>query len=160
MVTNHLTADDLENAPEGGHYNFPRSVVEMLQGCLASPKEDGREIPAGGARLGARRADQRQARRQLPKWISKPWPGSSAAKIKRPVTEEMILSFILYRRCFSSLRSTAAFTVIPPFAHAPFLLRVSPGEEIAVEIEGENAHHQVAHGWSGPEDGTRRCFSN
>jgi pyruvate carboxylase len=159
MVTNNLTADDLLNAR--ARYSYPQSVVEMLRGMLGQPEGGwprsfqqsvlaSSHLTAIKGRPGARmpKVDFKAAGREL------------SAKIKRPVTEEMVLSYVLYPQVFlefaDHIRSYGDTSVVPT---RNFFFGVQPGEEIAVEIEkGKTLIIRLLTIGDVKEDGTRTLF--
>jgi len=159
MVTNHLTASDLLSGAE--RYNYPRSVVEMLQGMLGTP-EGGWPKPFQRAVLASARATEIKGRpgAKMPKVDFKAVARELAAKIKRPVTDEMVLSYVLYPQVFTDFaehrRLYSDTSVIPT---RNFFFGVQPGEEIAVEIEeGKTLIIRLLTVGEVRDDGTRTVF--
>ncbi|MCC7417167.1 MAG: pyruvate carboxylase [Acidobacteria bacterium] len=159
MVTNGLTAGDLLSSRTP--LSYPRSVVEMLQGMLGEPdggwpKTFQRAVLAsahvtaikGRPGAGMPKVDFKEAAREL------------AAKIKRPVTEEMVLSYVLYPQVFLEFaehRQQYGDTSVIPTRN--FFFGLQPGEEIAVEIEeGKTLIIRLLTVGEVREDGTRTVF--
>jgi pyruvate carboxylase len=159
MVTNNLTADDLLNAR--ANYSYPQSVVEMMQGMLGEP-EGGWPRSFQQAVLASSRLTAIEGRpgAGMPKVDFKAASRELSAKIKRPVTEEMVLSYLLYPQVFlefaDHMRSYGDTSVVPT---RNFFFGVQPGEEIAVEIEkGKTLIIRLLTIGDVKEDGTRTLF--
>jgi pyruvate carboxylase len=159
MVTNHLSADDLLNAP--GHASYPRSVVEMMQGMLGEP-EGGWPEKFQRTVLASAHAEPIEGRpgATLPKVNLKAVAKELSAKIKRPVTDEMVMSYVLYPEVFLEFaehrRLYSDTSVIPT---RNFFFGVQPGEEIAVEIEeGKTLIISLLTVGAAREDGTCTVF--
>lgn len=159
MVANGLTKDDVLNprAP----LNFPRSVVEMMQGQLGQPEggwpkkvqriilESAGATPIKG-RPGAKLAkvDLAATSKEL------------AAKIKRTPSDGQVLSYLLFPPVFVDFaeheRQYGDTSVIPT---KNFFYGLRPGEEIAVEIEeGKTLIIRYLTVGEVREDGTRTVF--
>jgi pyruvate carboxylase len=159
MVTNSLTADDLLNARTP--LSYPRSVVEMLQGMLGEP-EGGWPKKFQATVLASARATAIKGRPggTMPKVDFKAAGDELAAKIKRPVTEEMVLSYVLYPQVFLEFaehrRQYGDTSVIPT---RNFFFGMQPAEEMAVEIEeGKTLIIRALTVGEVREDGTRTVF--
>ncbi|HEV3215747.1 MAG TPA: pyruvate carboxylase [Vicinamibacterales bacterium] len=168
MVTNHLTADDLLNAPAA--LGYPRSVVEMLQGMLGEP-EGGWPRKFQQAVLASARATPIKGRpgalqKMLPKVDFAAVSKELGARLKRPahsgpaIKAETVLSYVLYPQVFLDFaehsKTFGDTSVIPT---RPFFFGLQPGEEIAVEIEeGKTLIIRLLTVGEVKEDGTRTIF--
>ena len=159
MVANGLKAEDI--ATPRAALNYPRSVVEMMQGMLGQPEG------------GWPRALQRQILESAQLKPIAGRPGSTlpeadmeattcdlAAKIKRQPTHEDVLSYLLYPQVFLDYaeheRRYDNTAVIPT---SNFFYGLQPGEEIAVEIErGKTLIIRYLTTGEVHEDGTRTVF--
>jgi pyruvate carboxylase len=159
MVTNNLSTADLLNARTP--LSYPRSVVEMLQGMLGEPAggwpkafqrtvlESARATPIKG-RPGAKlpRVDFKAAAREL------------SGKIKKPVTDADVLSYVLYPQVFLDFaehRKQYGDTSVIPTPN--FFYGLQAGDEIAVEIEeGKTLIIRFLTVGDAREDGTRTVF--
>jgi pyruvate carboxylase len=156
MVTNHLSAADLLHAS-----NYPRSVVEMLQGMLGEPEGGWPKkfqravlVSAGATAIKGRPGAK------MPKVDFAAVAKELSAKIKRPVTDEMVMSYVLYPQVFLEFaehrRLYSDTSVIPTRS---FFFGVQPGEEIAVEIEqGKTLIIRLLTVGEVRDDGTRTVF--
>jgi len=159
MVTNNLTADDVVDP--GAHLSYPRSVVEMLQGMIGEP--------AGGwpkrfqeAVLASARVTSIKGRpgAKMPSVDFKATEKELSLKLRRPVTERMVLSYVLYPQVFlefaEHVRLHGDTSVIPTRS---FFYGLQPGEEISVEIEeGKTLIIRLLTIGEIREDGTRTVF--
>jgi pyruvate carboxylase len=159
MVTNHLTAADVLDPRRP--LNFPRSVVEMMEGLLGRP-EGGwppqlqqKVLQAAGVTALADRpgatmtpVDFAAVRSEL------------SSKLGRAATEQDALSFVLYPQVFldyAAHREQYADTSTVPTAN--FFYGLQPGEEAAVEIErGKTLIVRYLTTGEVREDGTRTVF--
>jgi pyruvate carboxylase len=159
MVTNNLTAMDIL-APKT-KLNFPRSVVEMMEGNLGQP-------PGGWPKVlqkiildsaGAKASTQRPGAK-LPK--------VDFDKVKKELTEKTgqeprqvdVMSYLMYPQVFldydKHLKLYDNTSVIPTPA---FWYGLQPGEEISVEIEpGKTLMVKYLTTGDPREDGTRTVF--
>ena len=99
MVANGLTADQVQSASEP--LNFPKSVVEMMQGMLGRP-EGGWPKALQKQVLRAGRAAPVKGRpgTSLPRPDFAATSKELAAKIKRQPADEDVLSYLLYPQVF------------------------------------------------------------
>jgi pyruvate carboxylase len=159
MVTNHLSADDLLQGDT--RRDFPRSVVEMMQGLLGQP-EGGwpprfQEIVLGSAgvtpiegRPGAAMpaADVPASRKAL------------TQKIEWEPREEDVLSYLLYPAVYleyAEHRQKYGDTSVVPTR--VFFYGLQAGEETAVEIEpGKTLIIRYLTTGDVRDDGTRTVF--
>jgi len=159
MVTSGLSADDL--AAGRGSANFPRSVVEMMQGLLGVP--DGGWPPAFRDRVLASARVEAIADR----------PGATLPAVdfaqeaasleresgRRPTTEE-VLSAVLYPqvyRDFAKQQQVVGNTSVIPTANFFYGLRA--GEEVSIEIErGKTLIITYLTTGDVHKDGTRTVF--
>ena len=159
MVTNGLSADDLQQAQVP--LNYPRSIVEMLQGMLGQP-EGGWPKKFQAAVLQSARATAFQGRpgAKMPKVDFKGVARELGAKLKKPVTDEDVLSYVLYPQVFGDFaehRKLYSDTAVIPTSN--FFYGLQPGEEIAVEIErGKTLIIRFLTVGEVREDGTRTVF--
>ncbi len=159
MVTNNLSAMDIL-APSKP-LNFPRSVVEMMQGYLGQPEggwpkvlqkiilDSANAKPIKG-RPGATlpKADFAKTKREL------------AEKIKREPREVDVLSYLLYPQVFLDYEKVVDqyddLSVIPT---SNFFYGLEGGEEIAIEIEpGKTLIIRYLTIGEAREDGMRTVF--
>jgi pyruvate carboxylase len=135
MVTNNLSAQDVLHAATP--LNFPRSVVEMMQGMLGQPEggwppefqqvvlRSARAEPLAG-RPGAAMppADLAEAGKTL------------RAKLERDPTDEEVLSYLLYPNVYLEYaehwKQYSDTTVIPT---RNFFYGLAAGDEISIHIE-------------------------
>jgi pyruvate carboxylase len=159
MVTNHLTADDVMSG--SGQLNFPRSVVEMMQGLLGEPEggwpkrfqeivlQSARAKPIAG-RPGASMpaADFADAAKTI------------QARTHREPREEDVLSYLLYPQVFTDyLDHWLLYGDTSSIPTANFFYGLQPAEEIAVEIErGKTLIVRYLTTGEVREDGTRTVF--
>jgi pyruvate carboxylase len=159
MVTNNLSAQDI--LTPGKKLNFPKSVVEMMQGAIGwpeggFPKEIQKIIldsagakPISG-RAGAKlpKADFAAAAREL------------QSKIARVPSEEDVLSYLLYPQVFLDMEKHRQqyddTSVIPTPA---FFYALKGGDEIFIEIEpGKTLIVKYLTTGHPREDGMRTVF--
>ncbi len=159
MVANGLTADQVQSASEP--LNFPKSVVEMLQGMLGRP-EGGwpRALQKQVLRAGRAAPVSGRPGTSLPKPDFAATSKELAAKIKRQPTDEDVLSYLLYPQVFLEFaehqRVHGDTSVIPT---ANFFYGLQTGGEIAVEIEqGKTLIVRYLATGEPHEDGTRTVF--
>ena len=135
MVTNDLTADDI--AKGRGSANFPRSVVEMMQGLLGTP-EGGWPVDFQQRVLSAARVE---AITERPGAMLPPVDlGARAADLEertgRAPSPEDVISSVLYPTVYDDFdRHRQAFYDTSVIPTANFFYGLQPGEEAAVEIE-------------------------
>ncbi len=159
MVTNNLTAMDVLSPDR--KLNFPRSVVEMMQGMLGFPEGGWPKVfqkivlDSAGAkpikgRPGAKmpKVDFEKTREEL------------ASKIKQEPRDVDVLSYLLYPQVFldyeKHLKHYDNTSVIPTPA---FFYGLQSGEEIAVEIEpGKTLIIRYLTTGEPREDGMRTIF--
>ncbi len=159
MVTNGLTAADVLDP--GRKANFPKSVVEMMQGMLGTPEGGWPKVlqkiilDSAGAkpfkgRPGAKlpKADMAEVTREL------------AAKLGREPREVDVQSYLMYPQVFLDYQKTLKLydnvAVIPTPA---FFYGLQSGEEISVEIEaGKKLIIRYLTVGDAREDGTRTVF--
>jgi len=159
MVTNGLSAMDVLSG--GKKLNFPRSVVEMMQGAIGVPEggwpkvlqrivldSAGAEAIKGrsGAKLPS--ADFAKSRKEL------------VSKIGPEVRDVDVLSYLLYPEVFleyqKHVRQYDNTSVLPTPA---FFYGLQSGEEISVEIEsGKTLIIKFLTTGEVREDGTRTVF--
>jgi pyruvate carboxylase len=159
MVTNNLTAMDVLSPDR--KLNFPRSVVEMMQGMLGFPEGGWPKVfqkivlDSAGAkpikgRPGAKmpKVDFRATRKEL------------AAKMRQEPRDVDVLSYLLYPQVFldyeKHLKQYDNTSVIPTPA---FFYGLQSGDEIAVEIEpGKTLIVRYLTTSEPREDGMRTIF--
>ena len=135
MVTSGLSAGDL--AAGRGSANFPRSVVEMMQGLLGTP--DGGWPPAFRDRvLASARVDAIADRpgALLPAVDFAQEAAGLERELGRPPSREDVLSAVLYPqvfRDFARQQQAADNTSVIPTVNFFYGLRA--GEEVSIEIE-------------------------
>ena len=159
MVTNNLTAMDVLDP--GKKLNFPRSVVEMMQGLLGQP--DGgwpkvfQKIVLDTA--GAKPVKGRPGAK-MPKVDFKAVKAELQAKIHREPSETDVQSYVMYPQVFldydKHLKAYDNTSVIPTPA---FFYGMQSGEEIAVEIEpGKTLIVRYLTTGEARDDGMRTIF--
>jgi pyruvate carboxylase len=159
MVTNGLTAMDVLSG--GKKLNFPRSVVEMMQGAIGFPEGgwpkvlqrlvlDSAGVEPIKSRSGAKlpSADFAKTHKEL------------AGKIGGEVRDVDVLSYLLYPDVFleyqKHVRQYDNTAVLPTPA---FFYGLQSGEEISVEIEsGKTLIIKFLTTGEVREDGTRTVF--
>jgi pyruvate carboxylase len=159
MVTNDLTASDI-TAPRGP-LNFPRSVVEMMQGLLGEP-EGGwpkrfQEIVLKSARVEAISGRPGAA---LPPADFGAAAAEIQKKVKREPREEDVLSYLLYPQVFLEyLDHWQKYGDTSTIPTPSFFYGLQSGQEIAVEIErGKTLIVRYLTTGEVREDGTRTVF--
>jgi pyruvate carboxylase len=159
MVTNNLTAEEVLTSETPLH--FPKSVVEMMQGCLGEP--------AGGWPRQFQDIVLRSARatplKGRPGASLPPADLAGAAdivrtKTDRPPREEDVLSYLLYPNVFMDYtehwRQYGDTTVIPT---RNFFYGIQPGDEISVHIEpGKTLIIRFLTTGEARDDGRRTVF--
>jgi pyruvate carboxylase len=159
MVTNGLTTMDVLNPSK--KLNFPKSVVEMMQGAIGFPEggwpkvlqkiilDSAGEKPFKG-RPGAKlpKIDLDKVRQEI------------TSKVASDVRDVDVLSYVLYAQVFSDfqkhLRQFDNTSVIPTPA---FFYGLQPGEEISIEIEpGKTLIMRYLTTGDVRDDGTRTVF--
>jgi len=159
MVTNNLTATDILSP--GRQHNFPKSVVEMMQGMLGFPEggwpkvlqkivlDSAGEKPIKG-RPGAKleKVDLAATKKEL------------AKKIGREPRDVDVQSYLMYPKVFldydATLKTYDNVSVIPTPA---FYYGLQPGEEITLDIEeGKTLIIRYLTTGEPREDGTRTVF--
>jgi pyruvate carboxylase len=159
MVTNGLTAQDVLDPTR--KLNFPKSVVEMMQGAIGFPpggwpkvlqkiilKSAGAEPIRG--RIGGK----------LPKCDFAAMKKELVAKIKRDPSDTDVLSYVLYPQVFldyhKHLDEHDNTAVLPTPA---FFYGLQPGDEINIEIEpGKTLILKYLTTGEVREDGMRTVF--
>lgn len=159
MVTNHLTPKDV--LEKGATLNFPRSVVEMMQGHIGYPEggwpkklqklilESARATPVRG-RYGA----------QLPPVDLKKTAAELEKKLHREVSDLDVMSHLMYPTVFADFekfhKSYDNVSVLPTSA---FFYGLRVNEEVNVEIEpGKVLVIRYLTVSDAREDGTRVVF--
>jgi pyruvate carboxylase len=159
MVTNNLTAMDIL-APKT-KLNFPRSVVEMLQGNLGQP-------PGGWPKVlqkivldsAAEKSYTHRPGSKLPRVDFSSVKKELAGKIDREPAETDVMSYLMYPQVFLDydrhLKTYDNTSVIPTPA---FWYGLQAGEEISIEIEpGKTLLIKFLTFGDPREDGTRTVF--
>jgi pyruvate carboxylase len=135
MVTNGLSAADVLSGNK--KLNFPKSVVEMMQGYLGQPEGGWPKVlqkiilDSAGAkplkgRPGAQMppADFAATRKKL------------QSQLKRAITDGEVLSYLLYPQVFSDYQKhVQAYDNTAVIPTSSFFYGLDRGEEISVEIE-------------------------
>jgi pyruvate carboxylase len=159
MVTNNLTAADVLSP--GKKLNFPKSVVEMMQGMLGQPEGGWPKVlqkiilDSAGAqplkgRPGAKmpKVDFAAAKKEL------------HHKIRREPTDLEVQSYLMYPQVFLDYEKfVALYGNVSPIPTTAFFYGMQTGEEIAVEIEkGKTLIIRYLTTGEPREDGTRTVF--
>ena len=159
MVTNDLTANDVLTAR--GALNFPRSVVEMMQGLLGEP-EGGwpkrfQEIVLRSARV---EPISGRPGASLPPADFAAAAAEIQKRTKREPRDEDVLSYLLYPQVFVEyLEHRQKYGDTSAIPTPSFFYGLQPGEEIAVEIErGKTLIVRYLTTGEVREDGTRTVF--
>jgi pyruvate carboxylase len=159
MVTNNLTAMDVLTA--GKKLNYPRSVVEMMQGMIGWPEGGFPKVlqqiilnSAGEKPLKGRPGAK------MPKVDFKAVGKELAQKIHGEPREEDVLSYVLYPQVFleyeKHVQKYDSTEVLPTPA---FFYGLQSGEEVSVEIEpGKTLIIKYLTTGEAREDGTRTVF--
>ncbi len=159
MVTNNLSAMDV--LTPGRKLNFPKSVVEMMQGNLGQPEGGWPKVlqkiilDSAGAKPVKGRPGEK-----MPKVDFKAVKKELAATIKHEPTDEDVMSYLMYPQVYVDYAKHHATydntSVIPTPA---FFYGLQTGEEIAVEIEeGKTLIIRYLTTGEPREDGTRTVF--
>ncbi len=159
IVTNHLTASDILDPHKA--LNFPKSVVEMMQGMLGRPE--------GGWPRGLQERILKSAHVQpladRPGATLPPLDLEQAARELEPAlgrkpTEEDVLSYALYPKVFLDYAShfvQYGDTSVVPTTN--FFYGLQAGEETAIEIErGKTLIIRYLTTGDVRDDGTRTVF--
>jgi pyruvate carboxylase len=135
MVTNGLSAQDVLDPAR--KLNFPKSVVEMMQGAIGFPPGGWPKVlqkiilDSAGAKAVSGRAGAK-----LPKADFATVKKELTAKLKRDVREQDVLSYLLYPQVFLDYHKHFDLfdntSVLPTSA---FFYGMQSGDEINVEIE-------------------------
>ncbi len=159
MVTNHLTPQEILEAKHP--LNFPKSVVEMMQGYLGWPQGgwpkqiqkivlDAAGVKPLSGRPGATMApiDLSAKQKEL------------AEKIGRDPSETDLLSYLLYQQVFLDFeKQRADYGDISLIPTAPFFYGMDIGQEINIEIEaGKTLIVKYLALGEAREDGMRTVF--
>jgi pyruvate carboxylase len=159
MVTNNLTAMDVLTPDR--KLNFPRSVVEMMQGMLGQPEGGWPRVlqkivldSAGAKPIKGRPGEK------MPAVDFQAAKQELSDKIKRDPREVDVLSYLLYPQVFQDyekhLRLYDNTSVLPTPA---FFYGMQSGDEIAVEIEpGKTLILRYLTTGEAREDGMRTIF--
>ncbi len=159
MVTNNLSASDVLSAR--APLNFPRSVVEMMQGLLGEPE--------GGWPKRFQEIVLRSAR--VEPIVGRPGAALPAAdftaaaaeiqkKVKREGREEDVLSYLLYPQVFLEyLEHWQKYGDTSTIPTGSFFYGLQSGQEISVEIErGKTLIVRYLTTGEVREDGKRTVF--
>jgi len=159
MVTNNLTAYDVLQGNR--KLNFPKSVVELMQGMLGTP-EGGWPKVLQKIILNSAGAQPFKGRpgAKLPKIDFAETKKELADKIKREPSADDVLSYIMYPQVFldydKHLQQYDDVSVLPT---SSFFYGLQPGEEISVEIEpGKTLIIKFLTTSDPHEDGMRTVF--
>jgi pyruvate carboxylase len=159
MVTNGLSAEDVLDPAR--KLNFPKSVVEMMQGAIGFPPGGWPKVlrkiilDSAGAkpitgRAGAKlpKADFAAVRKEL------------SVKLKREPSDLEVLSYLLYPQVFLDYhKHLAQFDNTSVLPTPAFFYGMSAGEEINVEIEpGKTLILRYLTTGEAREDGMRTVF--
>jgi pyruvate carboxylase len=159
MVTNNLSAVDV--LTPGRKLNFPRSVVEMMQGLLGQPEGGWPKVlqkiildSAGAQPLKGRPGAK------MPKVDFAAVKKELAAKIKREPSDLEVQSYLMYPQVFLDYEKfIAEYGNVTPVPTPAFFYGMQTGEEIAVEIEeGKTLIIRYLTTGDPREDGTRTVF--
>ena len=159
MVTNNLTATDVL-APKS-KLNFPKSVVEMLQGGLGQPPGGWPKVLQKLVLDGAgEKAYTYRPGSKLPKVDFEKTTKELAGKIARDPSDTDVMSYLMYPQVFvdydKHLKAYDNTSVIPTSA---FWYGLQAGEEISIEIEpGKTLLIKFLTFGDPREDGTRTVF--
>jgi pyruvate carboxylase len=159
MVTNNLTAYDVLQGNR--KLNFPKSVVEMMQGLLGTPQggwpkvlqkiilDSAGEKPLKG-RPGAK----------LPKVDFATTKKELAGKIHREPSDEDVMSYLMYPQVFLDFeKHRHQYDNVSVLPTSAFFYGLASGEEITVEIEpGKNLIIKFLTTSDPREDGMRTVF--
>jgi pyruvate carboxylase len=159
MVTNNLSANDMLSAR--APLNFPRSVVEMMQGLLGEP-EGGWPTEFQEIVLRSARAEPIVGR---PGAALPPADFAAAAaeiekKSKREPREEDVLSYLLYPQVYLDyLDHREKYGDTSTIPTGSFFYGLKAGQEISIEIErGKTLIVRYLTTGDVREDGTRTVF--
>jgi pyruvate carboxylase len=133
LITRGIKPADVLNLEPGAP--FPASVVEMLAGDLGQPL-DGWPKALQRLVLGDRKPIRGRPGASMPALNLKKVRAELAAKLKRDVTDDELLSHLMYPAVFADYskfeRDFGDVSVLPTPA---FFYGLKPGEEISVDIE-------------------------
>ncbi len=159
MVTNNLTAMDVLNPAK--KLSFPKSVVEMMQGAIGVPQGgwpkvlqkiilDSAGVKPHKGRLSA----------ALPKVNLKKVQKDLAEKLKRDVTEDDVMAYLMYPQVYNDFQEHVKLysdtSVLPT---TTFFYGLQRGDEVNVEIEpGKTLIVRFLTTSDPHDDGTRTVF--
>ena len=159
MVTNNLSAMDV--LTPGKKLNFPKSVVEMMQGAIGWP-EGGfpkvlQKIILDSA--GAKPIKGRPGAK-MPKVDFTATRKEMAKQFRAEPREEDVLSYILYPQVYGDyIKHVQKYDNTSVLPTPAFFYGLASGEEITVEIEpGKNLIIRYLTTGEAREDGTRTIF--
>ena len=159
MVTNNLSAMDV--LTPGNKFNFPKSIVEMMQGAIGWPEGGFPKVlqkiildSAGEKPMKGRPGEK------LPKVDFAATAKELKAKFHHEPREQDVLSYVLYPQVFADYEKHQQLydntSVLPTPA---FFYGLQSGEEISVEIEpGKTLIIRYLTTGEAREDGTRTVF--
>ncbi len=159
MVTNNLTAMDV--LTPGKKLNFPKSVVEMMQGLLGFPEGGWPKVlqkivlDSAGAKPYKGRPGAK-----MPKVNFTEVRTTLAEKIKREPSDTDVQSYLMYPQVFLDYdKFVQQYGDTSPIPTESFFYGMQTGEEIAVEIEeGKKLIIRYLTAGEPREDGTRTVF--
>jgi pyruvate carboxylase len=159
LVTNKLTADDVLNSTSP--LNFPRSVVEMLQGLLGEP-EGGWPKKFQDIVLRSSHVEPIVGRpgASMPPADFEAASKEVQARTRREPSDEDVLSYLLYPQVYLDYQKHwSEFGDTWAIPTANFFFGLTPGEEASVEIErGKTLIVKFLTTGEVREDGTRTVF--
>lgn len=159
MVTNHLTPDDV--LAKGSTLNFPKSVVEMMQGQIGFPEGgwpkklqkiilDSAKATAVKGRFGA----------SLPKVDLEKTKAELKDKVHREVSDLDVMSYLMYPQVFLDYdKFHKHYDNVATVPTTAFFYGMQVNEEINVEIEpGKSLVAKYLTTGTTREDGNRVVF--
>jgi pyruvate carboxylase len=159
MVTNDLNTDAV--LEKGATLNFPKSVVEMMQGQIGFPeggwprKIQKLILQSAGAQPIKGRFSASMPKVDLPKIHAE-----LSAKYKRDLSEEELMSALMYPAVFSDFEKFRAnYDNVGAIPTPAFFYGMRTGDEVNVEIEeGKSLIVRYLTTSAAREDGTRVVF--
>ena len=158
MVSAGLTRQQVEDPDVD--VAFPDSVVNMMQGYLGTPPGGFPPVLQAKVLAGAEPIDDRPGALMEPVDLDAARTALEEELEGRPVTDEELLSHLLYPRVFldwmGTRREVGPVRVLPTHA---FFYGMAPGDELTVELEpGKTLHILLSTVGEVDEAGERRVF--
>ncbi|WP_018924996.1 pyruvate carboxylase [Salsuginibacillus kocurii] len=157
MVSNDLTEQDVYE--QGDSLDFPESVIEFFQGQLGQPYQ-GFPEQLQKLVLKGRTSIQGRPSEHMEAVDFEDVQRSLAERFEREITEEDVLSYLMYPKVYEDFRDTRdAYGDLSVLNTPTFFYGLRLGEEIEVEIEqGKTLIVKLASISDPQEDGRRTLY--